>query len=171
MEKPKRVFRTLSELPPDATYVRLVHVLPGVKVTDQQMAHFLGSSSIPHFVKYTEEVTTPEIRGIVISPTKEIPSLRKNVHLHSQASIRAMSPQVQIPILRTRKCRKQRQFCPSPLRIQSIHSTKEYHNLMTSHLHIPIRCLTQPFSRPGRSYSPIPALYRPLSHCKKSTLS
>lgn len=171
MERPKRVIRTLSELPPDSTCIRLIHVLPGVQITDKQLAHFLGNASIQHLSKGVEKVETAEIRGVLISPKKPSPP-RKHVHLHSQASIRAMSPQVHMPILRKRKVRKQ--LCASPLRIHSIQSTEQYRTLMTSHLHMPIRCIMQPLSRSGKSFSPVPAAWRSLSpnpRSKKSTLS
>ena len=173
MEKPKRVIRTLSDLSPEATLLRLVHVLPGVHITDKQLALFLGNSSIQHLNKRTEVVETAEIRGVVLSPSKPLPA-RKQIHLHSQESIRAMSPGLHMPILRQQKQKKQSQLHPSPLRIPSIQSTEQYRNLMTSHLHVPARCVMQPLSRTGKSHSPVPAVWRSLSpytHCKKSTLS
>lgn len=171
MNKSKRTIRSLSELPPEATLVRLVHVLPGVQITDRQLARFLGNSSIQHLYKLTEAVETAEIRGVVLSPTKPLPA-RRQTHLHSQESIRAISPKLHMPILRQKKEKKQSQLHPSPLRIPSIQSTEQYRNLMTSHLRMPARCVMQPLSRTGKS--PVPAVWRSLSpytHCKKSTLS
>lgn len=173
MEKPKRVIRTLSELPPEATLIRLVHVLPGVQVTDKQLARFLGNSSIQHLIQRTEAVDTAEIRGVVLSPRKPLPP-RRQMHLHSQESIRAISPRLPMPILRQEKQKKQSQLHPSPLRVPSIQSTEQYRSLMTSHLHVPAHCVMQPLSRTGKSHSPVPAVWRSLSpytHCKKSTLS
>jgi len=171
MERPKRVIRTLSELPPDSTCIRLIHVLPGVQITDKQLAQFLGNASIQHMTKGPEKVVRAEIRGAVISPIKPFPP-RKYVHLHSQASIRAIPPRVHMPILRKQRLRKQ--LSPSPLQLHSIQSTDQYRSLMTGHLHVPNRCIMQPLSRTGKSLSPAPALWRSLSpdpHTKKSTLS
>lgn len=169
MEKPRKPLRTLSELPVEETEIRLIHVLPGLKITGKQLAKFLGNKSIQHLVKYSE-VTEPQVAGVIISP-KKASQPRKHVHLHSQSSIRAMSPQVHMPLLRTHK-RNKPHLSPSPLRLRPIQSTARYRDLMTHHLHLPSQCIMQPLSRPGRSQSPIPACERTLFlRTKKSTLS